>query len=114
MNKRYALALERAVQIELLRAQADLQRQTLSLYSQNLVVSLDPSQRMASLLGASQTDLLRQGVSLVSQYPFLLSMASNALTSARGRRVLGIGAGVAGVVGLWWLLSKRSTFDAQQ
>ena len=114
MSKRYSVALERAVQIELLRAQADLQRQTLAMHSQNLVASLDPRQHIEALIGGSQTDLLQQGVSLVSRYPFLLSLASDALTSSRGRRILGIGASVAGVASLWWLVSKRSTTNARQ
>lgn len=114
MSKRYSVVLERAVQIELLRAQADLQRQTLSAHCQNLSASLDLSLRLESLMGGSQTDLLRQGVSLVSRYPFLLSLASSAVTSRRGRRFLGIGAGLAGVVSLWWLISKRSTTDTRQ
>jgi hypothetical protein len=114
MSKRYSVALQRAVQIELLRAQADLQRQTLAMHSQSLMASLDPREHIEALLGGSQTDLLQQGVSLVSRYPFLLSLASNALTSSRGRRVLGVGAGVAGVASLLWLISKRSTTNARQ
>lgn len=113
MSKRYSVAVERAVQIELLKAQADLQRQTLAVYSQNLAASLNPGQHMESLLGGSKTDLLRQGVSLVSRYPFLLSLASNAFASRRGRRFLGVGAGVVGVVSLWWLVSKQSKSDTQ-
>lgn len=113
MSKRYSVAVERAVQIELLKAQADLQRQTLAVYSQNLVASLNPGQHMESLLGGSKTDLLRQGVSLVSRYPFLLSLASNAFASRRGRRLLGIGIGVAGAASLGWLVIKRSKTDTQ-
>lgn len=111
MSKQYSVAFERAVQIELLRAQAGLQRQTVSVHSQKLVASLDPTRQLASLLGGSQNDLLGQGVRLVSQYPFLLSLASSALTSRRGRGLLGIGAGLAGA---WWLISKLLTPDAQR
>lgn len=111
MSKRYSAAIERAVQIELLRAQAGLQRQTVSMHSQRLVASLDPTRQIESLLGGSEKNLLRQGASLVSQYPFLLSLASNALTSRRGRGLLGIGAGVAGA---WWLVSKLLTSNPRR
>ncbi len=111
MSKRYSLVLKRAVQIEMLRAQADLQRQTIAMHSQNLVASLDPSQQIEALLGGSQKDLLGQGVHLVSRYPFLLSLVSNAFDSRRGRYLLGIGAGVAG---LWWLISRRLSTDVRQ
>lgn len=73
------------------------------MHSQRLVASLDPTRQIESLMSGSQHDFLRQGASLVSQYPFLLSLASNALRSRRGRGLLGIGAGVAGA---WWLVSK--------
>lgn len=114
MSKRYSVALERAVQIELLKVQADLQRQTLAAHSQNLVASLNPSEHFESFLSGSKTDFLRQGLSLVSRYPFLLSLASNAFASHRGRRLLGIGIGVAGAASLGWLVIKRSKTDTQQ
>lgn len=114
MSKRYSVALERAVQIELLKVQADLQKQTLAAYSQNLAASLNPSEHIESLLGGSKTDLLRQGVSLVSRYPFLLSLASNAFASRRGRRFLDVSAGVVGILSFGWLFLKRSKTDTQQ
>jgi hypothetical protein len=106
MSKRRSVDLERALQIELLRVQASLERETMALHGQNLALSLNPKRQLESLLGGSQSDLLRQGFGLISRYPLLVSLASNALGSRRWRGLLGVTAGLAGV---WWLVSQRST-----
>lgn len=108
MSKRYSVALERAVQIELLRAQAGLQRQSLSMHGQKLAFALDPMRQLDALLNGPQSDMLRQGVNLVARYPFLLSMASSAVASRRWRGLFGLTAGAAGI---WWLISRLSTLN---
>jgi len=98
-NKPSAAKL-REVRIELLRARAALERQTLGTSIRHLGQDLKPSALLRSFLPGSvsrkrPTDWLFQGLSLMRRYPFIVSTASALLSGVRKRRrLLRLGAGL--------------------
>lgn len=89
MSKRMSRAEARELRIELLRARAAIERQNLRKYSAGLVNDLSPGNLVRGVLprglgegGAS--NLLMQGVGLLTRYPFLVSSVTG-LLSGRGR-----------------------------
>lgn len=91
-NKPSAARL-REVRIELLRARAALERQTLGTSIRHLGQDLKPSALLRSLLPGSvsrkrPTDWLFQGLSLMRRYPFMVSTVSALLSGVRRRRRL--------------------------
>lgn len=90
----------REVKIELLRARAAIERQTLGSSVRHLAQDIKPSSLLRSLLPASfsrkrPTDWVFQGLSLMRRYPFIVSTASALLSGVRKRhRLLRLGAGL--------------------
>src|SRR5690606_22920566 len=100
MAKETSSARLREVKIELLRARAAIERQSLQNSLHHLGQDLQPKALLRSLLPASMsrkrpTDWLFQGVSLMRRYPFIVSTASALLSGVRKRhRLLRLGAGL--------------------
>lgn len=90
----------REVRIELLRARAAIERQTLGNSLRHLGQDLKPSALLRGLLPASvsrkrPTDWVFQGLGLMRRYPFIVSTASALLSGVRKRhRLLRLGAGL--------------------
>lgn len=90
----------REVRIELLRARAAIERQTLGNSLLHLGQDLKPSALLRGLLPASvsrkrPTDWVFQGLGLMRRYPFIVSTASALLSGVRKRhRLLRLGAGL--------------------
>lgn len=97
-------ARERAARIELLRARAAIERQSLAHGVQHLGDALTPGALISSVLprsaGRSSVGLLMQAFSLTRRYPMVLSLAS-ALLSAPVRRRLRWLKLAAGAVAAW-------------
>lgn len=108
MTNKTPSSRQREIQIELLRARAAIERQTLSTGLKHLGHDLQPGSLLRSLLPKSvgrkkPSELLFQGVSLLRRYPFLISTASAVFSGVRKRkRLLRIGAGLL----LSWQLSR--------
>jgi len=100
MAKKASAARLREVKIELLRARAAIERQTLHNSLHHLGQDLQPRALLRSLLPAAvsrkrPTDWLFQGVGLMRRYPFIVSTASALLSGVRKRhRLLRLGAGL--------------------
>jgi len=100
MAKSPSKARLREVKIELLRARAAIERQTLGNSLRHLGQDLKPAALVRGLLPASvsskkPTDWLFQGVRLARRYPFILSTASALLSGVRKRHpLLRLGAGL--------------------
>ncbi|NYT67736.1 hypothetical protein [Pusillimonas noertemannii] len=90
----------REVKIELLRARAAIERQTLQNSLRHVGQDLQPGALLRSFLPASvsrkrPTDWLFQGLGLLRRYPFIVSTASTLLSGVRKRnRLLRLGAGL--------------------
>lgn len=90
----------REVKIELLRARAAIERQTLQNSLRHVGQDLQPGALLRSFLPASvsrkrPTDWLFQGLGLLRRYPFIVSTASALLSGVRKRnRLLRLGAGL--------------------
>ncbi|HEY9572283.1 MAG TPA: hypothetical protein VIR76_04100 [Pusillimonas sp.] len=92
-------AQERALKIELLRARAALERQSMARGTQNLVQALTPRSMLHSLFpkasAKSPTDWVFQALKLARRYPLLASSASAVLGGVgKRRRWWRIGAGL--------------------
>lgn len=91
---------ERAVRIELLRARAAIERQSMVHGLQHLGSSLTPRGLLSSVFPRasrrSPADLLMQAFSMSRRYPMILSLGS-ALVSATARRRL-----------RWWKLAAAA------
>ena len=90
---------DRAMQIELVRARAALERQSLGRNVSELTQSLKPSALIASFFpkrsSRKPTDLLQKAFMLTRQYPLLASAASALFTRVgKRRRLWRIGAGL--------------------
>ncbi|TFL13177.1 hypothetical protein CSC67_14890 [Pusillimonas caeni] len=100
MAKKASAARMREVKIELLRARAAIERQTLHNSLHHLGQDLQPRALLRSLLPAAvsrkrPTDWLFQGVGLMRRYPVIVSTASALLSGVRKRhRLLRLGAGL--------------------
>jgi len=108
MNKRHSAAFDRAVRIELLRAKASMQRQSISIHAQQLCQAADPRRQVSRWLASGKAGKLGLGIDLLSRYPFLLSTISTALTTKRWGRVMSVVA-IAGSA--WWFASRSSGDD---
>jgi len=108
MGNKPPTSREREIKIELLRARAAIERQTLRNSLHHLGQDLQPSALLRSLLPSSvgrkrPTDWLFQGVGLMKRYPFLVSTVSALFSGVRKRhRLLRMGAGLL----LSWQLAR--------
>ncbi len=90
----------REVKIELLRARAAIERQTLQNSLRHVGRDLQPGALLRSFLPASvsrrrPSDWLFQGLGMLRRYPFIVSTASALLSGVRKRnRLLRLGAGL--------------------
>lgn len=83
MSTRRSPQVERIVRIELLRARAAIERESLKSRAGQLADSLDPRQ-LLGLLGKGRTGgLLMQGVDLAQRYPFILSTLTSLVLGKR-------------------------------
>lgn len=90
---------DRSTQIELVRARAALERQTMARSAKELGASLEPKVLMRSFMpkmpSRSTTDWMLKGVSLARRYPLVASGMSAILTrAAKRKKWLRIGAGL--------------------
>ncbi|WP_397474056.1 hypothetical protein [Pusillimonas sp.] len=114
MAKKPSAARLREVKIELLRARAAIERQTLGNSFRRLGQDLKPSALLRGLLPASvsrkrPTDWMFQGLNLVRRYPFIVSTASALLSGVRKRhRLLRLGAGLL----LSWQVARNMGGDS--
>lgn len=104
---------DRTVRIELLRARAAIERQSMAHGVQQLSESLTPRGLLESILPggggssrrASPSDMLSRVFSMSRRYPMVLSLGSALLSTAARRRLrwwkLAVGAAVA------WQVSRR-------
>lgn len=108
MASKPSAAKLREARIELLRARAALERQTLGNSVRHLGNDLQPSALLRSFLPASvgrqrPSDWLFQGLGLMRRYPFLVSAVTTLFSGARKRnRLLRLGAGLL----VSWQLAK--------
>lgn len=108
MAKRPVTAQLREARIELLRARAAIERQTLRNSLHHLGNDLQPSSLLRSFLPKSAgrgrpTDWLFQSLGLMKRYPFLVSAVSTLFSGVRKRnRLFRLGAGLL----LSWQLTR--------
>ncbi len=98
MSNHQSRAVDRLVRIELLRARAALERDSLAARADQLCDALDPKLWFGRLTGARGGNLLLQGVSLLRRYPFLTSALSTLLLGKRWRLLKWGGAALAAVL----------------
>lgn len=107
-------AQNRLVRIELLRARAALERQSLRRQSLSLGSQLQPGRLFSSVVPSFNTrsvgSLLGSAFSLGRRYPFLLSGASTVLSAFGGRWVKLAAAGLVG----WKLLGAYRDSKPQE
>ncbi len=103
-GSRTATGRERAARIEILRARAAIERQSMVHGLQHLGSSLTPSGLLASVFPRSArrspSDLLMRAFMMSRRYPMILSLGS-ALLSATARRRLRWWKLAAGAVAAW-------------
>ncbi len=104
---RQAKAHHRAVRIELLRARAALERQSLCQYSRALGQQLQPGNLLSSVTPEFSArgvgTWVQQAFRLSRRYPFLLSSASSVLSMFGGRWVKVAAVGLLG----WRLFASQ-------
>jgi hypothetical protein len=102
-------ARERALRIELLRARAAIERQSMAHGLHHLGQSLTPRGLFQSVFPSSRrsspSDLVMRAVSISRQYPMILSVGT-ALFSATARRKLRWWK-VLGSAAMGWLMSRN-------
>lgn len=113
-------ARDRTVRIELLRARAAVERQSVAQCVQHLGASLTPRGLMESFLpgsgGKSPSDMLLRTFSLSRRYPMMLSLGSALLSTVARRRLRGWRL-AAGAVLAWQMsrkLRKQAASKARQ
>jgi len=115
MSNKRSQAVDRAVRIELLRARAAIERESLAYDIASASRSLEPrnllKRWLPGLARGNVSQLLWQGVSLARRYPFISSTVS-ALIMGRGKRSRLLR--LAGGALLGWQVYKawRGTSDA--
>lgn len=101
---------DRALRIELLRARAVIERQSMIQNAQQLGESLTPRGLMESFLPgggkrSSPSDLLMKGYRLTRRYPMVLSLGSALLTATARRRMRWLKLAAGAVVA--WQVSRN-------
>lgn len=104
--KRNAM-FERAVRIEMLRARAAVERDTIARHTGDLVDSLDPRVAVGRLLPGNARDMVSQGLRLVTRYPYILTTV---LSNRRFKAVRWISL-AAVAVGAWAMFSGNDKSD---
>ena len=99
---------ERAVRIEMLRAQAAVERHELASRTAQLVGSLDPRLAVGRLLPGSAQGILFQSLSLAARYPHLLA----ALFTNRKFKAVRWLSLAAVAIGAWSILSEGKRDDS--
>lgn len=102
MNSR-GVAFERAVRIEMLRAQAAIDRHNIADSMVDVAQSLDPRLAFKRLLPGGNAGLLTSGLKLMTRYPYLLS----SLISARRFRRFRWLSLAAVAVSAWAIFSRH-------
>ncbi len=98
MSNHHSREVDRLVRIELLRARAAVERQSLAGRAGQLCDDLDPRSWLGRFTGARGGNLLLQGVGLLRRYPFLTSALSTLLLGKRWRLLKLGGAALAAVL----------------
>ena len=95
---------ERAVRIEMLRARAAIERDTIARHADHLVNSLDPRLALGRLLPGNLQGVASRSLRLVTRYPYILSTV---LSNRRFKAVRWISV-AALAVGAWAMFSSSS------
>lgn len=96
-------AFERAVRIEMLRARAAIERDSIERHGVSLVDSLDPRLALGRLLPGNVQGVVSRGLKLVTRYPYILSAL---LSNRRFKAVRWISV-AALAVGAWAMFSGK-------
>ena len=111
MSVKHNAEFERAVRIEMLRARAAIERDTIAFHAQTLVVGLDPRAAVGRLflgnLPGNVQGLVSRGLRLVTRYPYVLTTL---LSNRRFKAVRWISV-AALAVGAWAMFSGSSGSD---
>jgi hypothetical protein len=107
MMKRHNAEFERAVRIEMLRAQATIERQAIASNAIRLIDSVDPRRMLGRFLPGNAQGVLSQGLGWLTRYPYVLTAV---LTNRRFKTVRWLSIGLL-AVGAWAMLSGRSSED---
>lgn len=105
MTTRRSPEVDRIVRIELLRARAAIERESLKSRAGQLVDSLDPRQWLGRVGKGRTGGFLLQGVDLAQRYPFILSTLTSLVL---GKRWQWLKLGGAALAALLARLSARA------
>lgn len=96
---------ERAVRIEMLRAQAAVERHEIASKTSHLADSLDPRTVVGRWLPGSAQDVLSRSMSLVSRYPHVLAalFTNRKFKAVRWLSLIAVG------IGAWSIFSGGQT-----
>ncbi|HEY7804376.1 MAG TPA: hypothetical protein VIC30_08100 [Orrella sp.] len=107
MTIKHNAEFERAVRIEMLRANAALERRRIAQHGTSMAAALNPSQLISGLLPSNTRGWVSRGLSLVTRYPHVLT---SVLLNRRFKRVRWMSV-AALAVGAWAMLSGRTGED---
>jgi len=110
MTIKHNAEFERAVRIEMLRANAALERRRIAQHSTSMAAALNPSQLISGLLPSNTRGWVSRGLSLVTRYPHVLT---SVLLNRRFKRVRWISV-AALAVGAWAMLSGSPGEDPNE
>ena len=108
MNAKYPATADLQLRLELLRLRAAVERQSLTIHTQQLRWQLDPQHWLESVSGVKGGQLLATGFSLATQYPYLTSALAAMLVKRRWRTLKWTGLALA-VLQIVYLTRKERT-----
>lgn len=101
MRLKHNAEFERAVRLEMLRARAAIERDTIAYHAGGLVDSLDPRLALGRIMPGNMQGMMSRGLKLVTRYPYVLSAV---LSNRRFKTVRWMSV-AALAVGAWAILS---------
>lgn len=110
MTVKHNAEFERAVRIEMLRARAAIERDSIATRASGLVDSVDPRVAVGRLLPGTMQGMVSRGLRLVTRYPYILTTV---LSNRRFKAVRWISV-AALVVGAWAMFAGNGDADDAQ
>jgi hypothetical protein len=95
MSAKQTASADLQLRLELLRLRAAVERQALTMHSQQLRSQLSPQHWLARVFEIKGNQVLAKGFSLASQYPYLTSALAAMLVKRRWRALKWIGLALA-------------------